>query len=450
MTRASTARRAVLGLTAATLPFTMAAAAVEEPDPAIVLDEVRRASVSEFIDVPAQVAARNSATLRAPARGVLVELTVQPGQFVHRGEVLGRIESPLAMQRLALARQAASRVKDIKKITPADLHDLIEDRKDNDQNTIDFYRDLAELLIPPGELRDTLLEELDEQEDLLDDTIDDLDEFADDVRDNLKKLDEILVGLNAVTRLLTQSAAEAAQNTVDALTLVAPIDGTVQPGGPESNSVIAGLLADRLPQGPLASLLPSITGIDVGVGGTGEVGVNDTPEVGDPVTAGRAIVTVVDTTELSLVGEIDETDVLNVKNGDEATVSIEAAPGARFNASITSIDVLPTRAARGGVSYRTKFAFNGELDPVPLPGMSAVAHLPVGDTNAKLSVPTDALFTKLGQSFVWLVRAGKAVAQAVKIGAAGDGRTEILEGLAEGDQVVAAGLEHVREGMTVE
>ncbi|MBV1854247.1 efflux RND transporter periplasmic adaptor subunit [Catellatospora tritici] len=449
MTRAFTARRAVLGLTAATLPFTVAGAAVEEPDPSIVLDEVRRASVSEFIDVPAQVAARNSATLRAPARGVLVELTVQPGQFVHQGEVLGRVDSPLAMQRLARARQAANTVKYIKKIDPADLDDIIDDLRKTGEEQFDEARDVAEL-IPFPELRDAALEEIDEREDLFKDTIDDVDDFADDVHDNLKKLDEILVGINAVTRLLTQSAADAAQNTVDALTLVAPIDGTVQLGGPESNAIIASMLADRLPQGPLATLLPGLTGIDVGVGGPGDPGVNDTPEVGDPVTAGRAIVTIVDTSELSLVGEIDETDVLNVKNGDDATVSLEAAPGARFNASITSIDVLPTKSARGGVAYRTKFALNGELEPVPLPGMSAVAHLPVGDTNAKLSVPTDALFTKLGQSFVWLVRAGKAVAQAVKIGAAGDGRTEILDGLTDGDQIVVSGLARVREGMTVE
>ncbi|GHJ45609.1 hypothetical protein Cs7R123_29510 [Catellatospora sp. TT07R-123] len=449
MTRASTTRRAVLGLTAATLPFTVAGAAVEEPDPAIVIDEVRRASISEFIDVPAQIAARNSATLRSPARGVLVQLNVQPGQFVHEGEVLGHIDSPLAMQRLARARQAANTVKFIKKITPADLDDLIEDRKNNDQNTIDFYRDLAEL-IPPSPLRDTLLEELDEQEDLLNDTIDDLDDFADDVHDNLKKLDKILVGLNAVTRLLTQSAADAAQNTVDALTLVAPIDGTVQLGGPESNAIIAGLLADRLPQGPLASLLPGLTGLDVGTGGAGDPGVNDTPEVGDPVTPGRAIVTIVDTSELSLVGDVDETDVLNVKTGDEATVSLEAAPEARFNASITSIDILPTKSARGGVAYRTKFALNGELDPVPLPGMSAVAHLPVGDQNAKPSVPAGAVFTKLGKSFVWLVRDGKAVLQPVTVGASDDGRAEILAGLTDGERIVVDGLDHVREGMTVE
>jgi RND family efflux transporter MFP subunit len=224
----------------------------------------------------------------------------------------------------------------------------------------------------------------------------------------------------------------------------------VQLGGPESNTVIASLLADRLPPGPLATLLPGLTGIDVGAGGAGDAGVNSTPEQGDPVTAGKAIVTIVDMSELTVVGQIDETDVLSVKPGDEADVSLEATPGTRYSATVASIDVLPTPAARGGVSYRTTFKLAGPLDPAPLPGMTGTAHLAMGGAGAALSVPTVAIFQELGKDFVWLVRAGKAVKQLIKAGAAGADRREILEGLVEGDRVIVAGLEQVVEGMTVE
>ncbi len=449
MTSTSPARRVALGLGAAALPLSLTAATVREPAPAIVLDDVRRASVSDVIDVPAQVNARNAATLRAPASGVLADLRVEPGQLVEAGDVLAVVDSPIAQQRLGRACQAAGRVKNIKKIDPADVDDLIDDRRDAGNEQYDAARDNAKL-IPFPQLRQQTIDQINEQQSTFNDTIDDLADFADDVDDNLEKLDEILVGLNAVTRLLTQSACDAARNTVAGLTLRAPIPGTVQLGGPESNTVLASLLADRLPSGPLATLLPGLTGIDIGTGGAGDPGVDATPQAGDPVTAGKAIVTIVDMSELSIVGQVDETDVLNVKPGDTADVTLEATPGTRYDATVTSVDVLPTPAARGGVSYRTVFKLEGTLDPAPLPGMTGTAHLPVGGTSAALSVPAVALLEEAGKTFVWLVRAGKAVKQLVTAGAIGNDRREILAGLAEGDRIVIAGLEQVTEGMTVE
>ncbi|WP_144124960.1 efflux RND transporter periplasmic adaptor subunit [Catellatospora sichuanensis] len=449
MTRTFSSRRALVGLTVVALPLTLAAAAVEEPDPAITVDDVRRASVSDVIDVPAQVNARNAATLRAPARGVLVDLKVEPGQLVEAGDLIGVIDSPIAQQRLARAGQAAKRVKDIKKIDPASLDDLIDDQRDAGNEQYDAARDNAKL-IPFPQLRQQTIDQINEQQNTFNDTIDDLEDFTDDVDDNLEKIDKILVGLNAVTRLLTQSALDSAQATVDALTLRAPINGTVQLGGPESNAVISSLLADRLPSGPLATLLPGLTGIDIGAGGAGDPGVNAAPEVGDPVSAGKAIVTIVDLSELSVVGQLDETDVLSVRPGDVADVSLEATPGTSYSATVTSIDVLPTPAARGGVSYRTTFKLEGPLDPAPLPGMTGTAHLPLGDTSAALSVPLGALFQQAGKDFVWLVRAGKAIKQLVTAGSAGPDRREILQGLVDGDRVVVSGLEQILEGMTVE
>lgn len=450
MTRAFPTRRALVGLTAAAMPLTLTAAAVEEPvDPSIAVENVRRASVSEVIDVPAQVNARNAATLRAPARGVLVDLKVEPGQLVEAGDVLGVIDSPIAQQRLARARAAADTVKVIHKITPASLDDLICDIQENGNDQYDDAKDVARL-IPDPNLRDKALDRIDQEQDNFNDTIDDLNDFTDDVDKNLSKIYKILVGLNGVVRLLTQSALDAAQNTVDALTLRAPISGTVQIGGPESNAVITSLLADRLPSGPLATLLPGLTGIDIGAGGAGDAGVDAAPEQGDPVTAGKAIVTIVDTSELSIVGQVDETDVLQVKAGDEAEVSLEATPGTRYTATVTSIDTLPTPAARGGVSYRTTFRLEGPLDPAPLPGMTGTAHLPLGGATTSLSLPLKAIFQEAGQDFVWLVRAGRALKQLIKAGQAGPDRREILQGLEEGDRVIVSGLDKVADGMTVE
>ena len=51
-------------------------------------------------------------------------------------------------------------------------------------------------------------------------------------------------------------------------------------------------------------------------------------------SAGAAIVTIVDISEIGLVGEVDETDVLLVAPGVAADVELDAAPGLRFEATV--------------------------------------------------------------------------------------------------------------------
>ena len=65
--------------------------------------------------------------------------------------------------------------------------------------------------------------------------------------------------------------------------------------------------------------------------------------------------TIVDVSELGLVGEVDETDVLLVEPGvDGRAWSWTRRPGVRYEATVRSVDLLPTPSARGGVAYRIR------------------------------------------------------------------------------------------------
>ncbi|WP_344139081.1 efflux RND transporter periplasmic adaptor subunit, partial [Luedemannella flava] len=192
-----------------------------------------------------------------------------------------------------------------------------------------------------------------------------------------------------------------------------------------------------------------------GGGVTPPAGVDDVFGKGDLVAAGTPIVTIVDVSQLGLTGEVDETDVLLVAAGVPADVELDAAPDARYRATVRSLDLLPTQSARGGVAYRIRLSLDGgELvaggaAPTPRPGMSAVAHLRVRDAVDAVTVPAAAVFSSGDGDAVWLINGGKAVRQPVKVGVQGADLVQILDGLTPGQRVVVAGTDKVAEGQQV-
>ena len=67
-----------------------------------------------------------------------------------------------------------------------------------------------------------------------------------------------------------------------------------------------------------------------------------------------------------------------------------------------------------------------------------------------LVVPRVALLSEDGTAAVYVVAGGRVARKSVQVGFTGDGRSEILQGLAAGDQVITLGQNAVREGSLVE
>jgi HlyD family secretion protein len=187
----------------------------------------------------------------------------------------------------------------------------------------------------------------------------------------------------------------------------------------------------------------------------GVVGVDDVLAVGDRVSTGDAVVTIVDVSEIGLQGEVDETDVLLVTPGVAADIELDAAPGVPYHATVRTVDLLPTPSARGGVAYRIRLAFTagadeGQQPPTPRPGMSAVAHLRVRTAEGAVSVPASAVFTSELGNTVWVLRDGRAERQRVDLGVQGEDLVEIRSGVLPGDRVVVAGTDKVAAGQELQ
>jgi multidrug efflux pump subunit AcrA (membrane-fusion protein) len=267
------------------------------------------------------------------------------------------------------------------------------------------------------------------------------------VQQGLAGIGAAVAALGAAQRAQAQAAHDVAAATVDALTLRAPIAGVVQiarPPATGSTDPLIGLLG-TLPGGAAAA---------AGSSGApaGPAGIDDVVAIGDPVQAGSAIVTIVDVSEIGLVAEVDETDVLLVGPGIAADVELDAAPQLRFAGTVETVDILPTPSAAGGVAYRVRLRFepaetgDGTAAPTPRPGMSAVVHLRVREAVDALTVPVAAVFSSADGDSVWVVREGRAVRTTVTVGVRGEDVVEISDGLQVGQRVVVGGADRVIEG----
>jgi HlyD family secretion protein len=459
--RRAPVRRRAIGVLVTTIALvSMSLTACSDDSSGIGLGAASRADVTEVVDAPASVTAKAVATLSAPADGTVASLSVTPGATVGPGQVLAVIDSPAAQRQLAQAAEAL-RAASAGGGGGGGRIDLSATQRRTDQAAAAAFaqaRDAANKIPDPG-VRALLLAQIAAAERAYQEVAATARSLVVAVQRGLASVGQAMAALGAAQRTQAQAAFDLAKSTVDSLTLRAPFAGVVQLGGSSSGSA---------PGGGLGDLLGAVTGgagVPGGIPGGGAPasgggaaassgpGVDTVTAVGGLVSAGTPVVTIVDTSELGLLAEVDETDVLLVSAGVTASVELDAAPGARYEATVRSVDVLPTTSSRGGVSYRVRLSLaagkfgDGRAAPTPRPGMSAVAHLAVRSASSVTVVPAAAVFTVDGHDVIWVIRDGKAVRVPVTVGVAGQDLVQVTSGVQSGDRIVVRGTDRVRAGM---
>lgn len=90
-----------------------------------------------------------------------------------------------------------------------------------------------------------------------------------------------------------------------------------------------------------------------------------------------------------------------------------------------------------------------EAGPAAVPGQMATLTI-VFETRRALGVPAEAVLTRAGETVVFVVEDGRAVARKVQTGLVNDGWTEIVAGLEPTDVTVTEGQTQLHEGMAVD
>jgi HlyD family secretion protein len=435
--------RPLLIALAGVLLISLTAASCGDEPRDVGLAQVGLGTVDEIVEAPGSVTARAAATVSAPAAGTLAELRVEPGQRVSKGQVVAIIDSPELEARRRSAEQALDQASRGGGVPSGGTSGFTAVRKRTDRQAAKAFADAraAAGKITDPALRQVLLKQVDAARQQYSAASSTAAAALRSVQRGVASLSQAVSSLSAAQRMQAQQAYELADAAVEALTLRAPVAGVVQFGGVSGGS--GSSLTDLLSSGGA----PPAAGA-----GAGLPGVDSAVPRGAYVAAGTPILTVVDVSRLGLTAEVDETDVLLVKPGVTATVELDAATGATYEAAVRSIDLLPTTSARGGVSYKVRLDLaagknaQGGTAPTPRPGMSAVVRLQVREADDAVTVPASAIINVDGRDTVWAVQGDRYERVPVTLGVQGEDVVQVTGGLDAGQRIAVSGADEIQPG----
>ncbi len=153
--------------------------------------------------------------------------------------------------------------------------------------------------------------------------------------------------------------------------------------------------------------------------------------------ASKVAVQLVDTSQIKFQGSVDEIDILEIKAGQKASITVDAVPNTTFTGTVSFISPYGTPDANNVV----KFPVTIKLDPtdVALKGsLTATADISVYSVENVLLVPLSAVTTTSAGSFVTVIdeAADKMEERQVTLGGKNLQFAEVLSGLKEGDKVI--------------
>ncbi len=147
------------------------------------------------------------------------------------------------------------------------------------------------------------------------------------------------------------------------------------------------------------------------------------------------ILLIMDPTVLWIDADIYEKDIAKIRLGQEVAVTVPAYPGEEFLGKTTYISDVLNENTRT-ITVRTEVE---NRDYKLKPGMFASIKIALNHQSRALVVPQEAVLDDRGDKVVFIRRGDQFFLQVVQTGTTEDGLIEIVQGLAEGDEVVNAG-----------
>lgn len=174
--------------------------------------------------------------------------------------------------------------------------------------------------------------------------------------------------------------------------------------------------------------------------------------IGTMNNPGTVLLTIADLSVMEAEVLVDETDVVKVKTGKKAEVTVDAIPGTVMKGSVTEVgnSAITGTATSAAAAESKDFKTVITLDHPPLtlkPGFSATADIIIEDKNQVLTIPIAALVlleetnaknkeAVVKKEGVFVAAAGRCVFRDVKKGISGDMYIEITSGLKEKETVI--------------
>ncbi len=157
---------------------------------------------------------------------------------------------------------------------------------------------------------------------------------------------------------------------------------------------------------------------------------------------GTVMMTIADMSQMIAVVKIDETDVPDVKVGQQAEVIADAMPDSAYAGMVAKVGLMPITSALGteGVTDFEVEIKMSEFSTLLRPGMNVKAEITTSEKSGVLTIPIQAsgkreLDDELVET-VFVVTGGKAKLTKIVAGISSDTKTEIISGIAENDTII--------------
>ena len=167
--------------------------------------------------------------------------------------------------------------------------------------------------------------------------------------------------------------------------------------------------------------------------------------VGDYVTRGARVATIVRVDPMRIELTIPEQSVSLIKVGQPVRVAVEAYPGEIFNATVRYV----SPSLRSDQRALTVEALASNPDGRLKPGLFATALIQQPQSAPALLVPASAVETVAGTSRVYVVKGDKAEERIVTLGETVGNQVEITSGVAAGEVVAAEPKGRIADGTAV-
>ena len=224
---------------------------------------------------------------------------------------------------------------------------------------------------------------------------------------------------------ITAAQLRAAQSLQSAQTSLNNQPSNVQSAQNSLNNAETGLATARANLDN-AVIKATVAGVITTIGA--QVGEN----VSNASTTG--FIVIANTGSMALHGTIGESDIVKLKLGQVATVTVDAVGTAKMTGKVTSLDPVATIAA-GVPVYGVDVTIDLPSNLVK-PGMSGTANVIIASSPNALVVPNLAVKTASGRRYLTVMKDGQQVDTDVTFGISNDTVTEVVTGVQEGDVVV--------------
>jgi HlyD family secretion protein len=173
---------------------------------------------------------------------------------------------------------------------------------------------------------------------------------------------------------------------------------------------------------------------------------------------GSVIGTIADLSQILAKVDVDETEIVDVKVGQETVVKVDAIPGRQYHGKIIEVGSSGfSKPAQPDVTFFEVKILLDETSEDLRPGMSVRAEIETRPAASALVVPIQSVVERTPLSgaksdakadpvkVVFVVENGKGVQREVKTGISDETRVEILSGLKPDEKVITGPYRSLRD-----